>query len=148
MLIDTSILVELFRDKSGRVAREVEEATAGRDYWLTRFTQMELLQGARDNNEWLTLEDYLNGQDYIEMSERSWADASRLYFDMRRQGLTVRSVVDCCIAQLALEHGLALLHNDRDFDKIGRIRQLRHVWLETRGLVGFHDKEGLPISDD
>jgi predicted nucleic acid-binding protein len=147
MLIDTSILVALFRDKSGRVAAKIDEAIGGRDYCLTRFTQMELLQGARDNREWLTLEEYLDCQDYVEMSDKTWADASRLYFDLRRQGLTVRSVVDCCIAQLALEHGLPLLHNDRDFDKIGRMRELRHVWLETCELIGFHE-EGLPISDD
>jgi predicted nucleic acid-binding protein len=147
MLIDTSILVALFRDKSGRVAAKLDEAIAGRDYFLTRFTQMELLQGARDNNEWLMLEEYLDGQDYVEMSDRTWADASRLYFDLRRQGLTIRSVVDCCIAQLALEHGLPLLHNDRDFDKIGRARELRQIWLETRELIGFHE-QGVPISDD
>lgn len=147
MLIDTSILVALLKDKSGRVAGKLEEALDGRDYWLTRFTQMELLQGARDNSEWLTLEEYLDGQDYVEMSDRTWANASRLYFDLRRQGLTVRSVVDCCIAQLALEHELPLLHNDRDFDKIGRVRELRHVWLETRELMGFHE-EGQPFTHD
>jgi len=31
----------------------------GRDYYLTRFTQVELLQGARDEKGWLKLRDYL-----------------------------------------------------------------------------------------
>jgi predicted nucleic acid-binding protein len=147
MLIDTSILIALFRDKSGRVAREIEDLTEGRNYWLTRFTQMELLQGAHDNTELLMLGDYLNDQDYLEMQDRSWADAARMFYDLRRNGVTVRSVVDCCIAQLALEHEMPLLHNDRDFEKIARARQLRHICLETRELVGLHE-EGRPFINE
>ena len=47
--------------------------------------------------------------------------AARLYFDCRRAGVTLRSSVDCTIAQIALEHGAALLHNDRDFERIAKI---------------------------
>jgi predicted nucleic acid-binding protein len=38
--------------------------------------------------------------------------------------VTVRSTLDCLIAQIALEHGLALLHEDRDFESIRRVRPL------------------------
>ncbi len=55
-------------------------------YFLTRFTQMELLQGARDEKEWLRLSDYLADQDYLEMDDEGWTDADRLYFDLRRRG--------------------------------------------------------------
>ncbi len=48
MLIDTSVLIALFRDRSGTVAHALQELLGDRDYALTRFTQMELLQGARD----------------------------------------------------------------------------------------------------
>jgi predicted nucleic acid-binding protein len=51
MLIDTSVLVALFRDKSGVVTHALRDLLGGRDYFLTRFTQMELLQGARDEKE-------------------------------------------------------------------------------------------------
>jgi predicted nucleic acid-binding protein len=51
--------------------------------------------------------------------------AARIYFDCRRRGLTVRSTIDCFIAQLALEHRLALLHDDRGYAAIARVRPLR-----------------------
>ena len=92
MLIDTSVLVALFKDRSGIAAQALRNILDGRDYCLTRFTQMELLQGARDEKEWLKLSDYLADQDYLEASEETWAAAARLYFDLRRKGLTVRSV--------------------------------------------------------
>jgi len=37
----------------------------------------------------------------------------------------VRSAADCLIAQIALENDLALLHNDRDFEAIRKVRPLK-----------------------
>ncbi|MFU8789259.1 MAG: PIN domain-containing protein [Methylobacter sp.] len=36
-------------------------------------------------------------------------------FPARRQGITIRSTIDCLIAQIAIEHDLILLHSDKDF---------------------------------
>jgi predicted nucleic acid-binding protein len=85
---------------------------------------LELLQGCRDENEWHTLSSYLERQTYIEPKPGTWQTAARLYFDLRRQGLTVRSPIDCCIAQIALENRLILLHDDKDFLVITKIRPL------------------------
>jgi predicted nucleic acid-binding protein len=130
MLIDTSVLVGLLKDRSGAVACALRELLDGRSYYLTRFTQLELLQGARDEKEWLKLSDYLADQDYLEMEEEGWAAAARLYYELRRQGLTVRSVIDCCIAGIALRHGVTLLHSDRDFAAIAKLRALKHLQFE------------------
>ncbi|CCH92663.1 hypothetical protein MICCA_2460012 [Microcystis aeruginosa PCC 9432] len=53
--------------------------------------------------------------------------ASPIYYDLRRQGLTVRSPIDCCIAQAALENDLLLIHNDRDFETIAQVRSLQNL---------------------
>ena len=37
---------------------------------------------------------------------------------MRRKGVTVRSTINLLIVVTALEHGLALLHDDQDFEQI------------------------------
>jgi predicted nucleic acid-binding protein len=140
MLIDTSVLVALFRDRSGAVAHTLRELLEGRPYYLTRFSQMELLQGARDEKEWLKLTDYLADQDYLEMEDEGWADAARLYYDLRRQGLTVRSVIDCCIAGIALRNGVTLLHSDRDFLAIAKLRALKHLQFNAPGVPGFHEE--------
>ena len=124
ILIDTSIWIQVFRDKQGLEAQRIQEWVDGRKIVLTRFIQLELLQGCRDENEWQTLSRYLEGQSYIEPKPSTWQAAARLYFDLRRQGLTVRSPIDCCIAQIALENGLILLHDDKDFLVIAKIRPL------------------------
>ena len=106
---------------------------------------MELLQGARDEKEWLKLSDYLADQDYLEASEETWAAAARLYFDLRRKGLTVRSVIDCCIAEIAMPHGATLLHNDRDFATIAKLRSLKHVQFDAMAAPAFHEPEQAPL---
>ena len=121
ILIDTSIWIQVFRDKQGLEAQRIQEWINGRKIVLTRFIQLELLQGCRDEKEWQLLSSYLEGQTYIEPKSSTWQAAARLYFDLRRQGLTVRSPIDCCIAQIALENRLILLHDDKDFLVITKI---------------------------
>jgi predicted nucleic acid-binding protein len=129
ILVDTSVLVDVFRDRSGRVRSVLETALDGDDAVLTRFHQLELLQGARDEREWSLLREYLEAQDYLEGGPQSWPDAARLYFDLRRAGKTIRSSIDCCIAQIAMEYDVLLLHRDRDFEMIAAVRPLRQKRL-------------------
>jgi predicted nucleic acid-binding protein len=146
MLIDTSVLVALFRDRTGEVTQSLQQLLDGRDFYLTRFTQMELLQGAREEKEWLKLSDYLADQDYLEMDDEAWADAARLYYDLRRQGLTVRSVIDCCIAEIAMRHNTTLLHNDRDFVTIAKKRTLKHLQFGMVTVPSFHEPAQSPLT--
>ncbi|MEA5552504.1 PIN domain nuclease [Anabaena cylindrica UHCC 0172] len=127
LLIDTSVWIGVFRDRSDQVRQQLETLIANREVLLTRFTQLELLQGSLNEQEWDLLSTYLETQDYIELTVESWQAAARIYFDLRRQGLTVRSPIDCCIAQAALENNLLLIHNDRDFVTIAQVRSLQHL---------------------
>jgi len=122
ILIDTSVVVQLLRDRTGVAAKNWRKLTARQDFVLCRVSQLELLQGARNDGEWDELDTYLDGQDYIEMEAPHWRDAARIYFELRRGGLTVRSVIDCVIAQIAIENKLTLAHQDRDFEVINRVR--------------------------
>ena len=132
ILVDTSVWIEIFREKTGNIAKAFKERIGPENYAITRFIQLELLQGARDLKEWDLLENYLSTQYYLEASENTWPEASRIYFELRRKGVTINSPVDCCIAQIALEHGAFLLHRDKDFKKISRVRPLEQRRFELR----------------
>ncbi len=127
VLIDTLIWIKVLADKQGNYASSLYKEIAGRDIVLTRFQQLELLQGSRNEKEWGQLSEYLDGQDYLEIQQSTWQAAARLYFELRKKGLTVRSPIDCCIAQIAIEHGVLLIHNNRDFDIIGKNFPLQHL---------------------
>jgi len=124
VLIDTSAWVKVLRDGTAAVAKQVASVVGHDAVALTRFTQLELLQGAADDREWSMLAEYLASQDYLEANADTWRDAARIYYELRRRGRTVRSAIDCCIAQLAIDHDALLLHDDRDFEAIAAIRTL------------------------
>lgn len=125
MLVDTSVLVPIFRDKSGKRRQRFRDFLDGADYQLTRFTQLELLRGCSSEPQWATFNDYLLVQDYLEAGTTTWASAARIQFELKRRGLSVASVYDCCIAQIAIENRLTLIHNDRDYETIAKVRPLR-----------------------
>lgn len=131
ILIDTSVWIDVFRDAGGDTADHIRSLAVDDDVVLTRFNQLELLQGAADEQEWALLADYLESQDYVETSGGTWRDAARIYFELRRRGRTLRSPIDCCIAQLAIENDLLLLHKDRDFETIAEIRPLAARRIDT-----------------
>lgn len=128
ILVDTSALVDFLAGRATAAARYLERLLAEQAvFFLTPFIIREVLQGARDEGEWAALRTYLTSQMWVDVLEplRSHVEAARIYFDCRRRGLTVRSTADCLVAQVALERGFALLHNDRDFESIRKVRPLR-----------------------
>jgi predicted nucleic acid-binding protein len=132
ILVDTSVWIEIFRDKIGNVVKAFQKVIGAENYAISRFQQLELLQGAGDENEWGLLENYLSTQYYLEASQDTWAGAARIYFELRRKDVAINSPVDCCIAQIALENGAFLLHRDKDFEKISRIRPLEQGRFKLR----------------
>lgn len=130
VLVDASVWVDVLRDSSKRCAAVLKELVGERELVFTRPTQLELLQGARGEQEWELLSVYLESQEYIEPLPSTWKDAARIYFDLRRQGKSVRSMIDCLIAQLAIDSNALLLHRDSDFELIGSIRPLQQIRVE------------------
>ncbi len=128
-VVDTSVWIDVFADKSGRKRGRLLEVVGEDEIRLTRFHQLELLQGARDERDWGLLAGYLEVQEYLEAGPDTWTNAARWFFDLRRAGKSVRSSIDCLIAQLVLESGDLLLHRDRDFTTLASIRPLRQQWL-------------------
>ncbi len=131
LLIDTSIWIEVLRDKSQVKAAKLREIIADRNYYLPIFTKMELLQGCKDEMEWAKMSSYLAVQNYKKPDYTSiWENLARLYFELRRQGITVRSNIDCAIAIIAMENNLTLYHRDRDFDAIAKYTVLKQKKLD------------------
>jgi len=128
-IVDTSVWIDVFRDASSARKHQLEAIVDPDDVLLTPFTELELLQGCRDEEEWSLLAGYLETQEYLEPARETWAAAARIYFDLRRLGRTVRSPIDCCIAQVAIDNMTLLLHRDRDFEVIAELRPLQQHFV-------------------
>jgi predicted nucleic acid-binding protein len=87
----------------------------------------EVLQGFRDEGAYRLAHESMLALPIVEspMPIALFEDAIGLFRAARRQGMTVRSSVDCLIAACAIRHDLEVLHRDRDFPKIARVSALR-----------------------
>lgn len=135
ILVDTSVWISVLKDPSGKWSAAFRQRTDGAIVVLCRFVQQELLQGARDEFEWEKLSEYLENQYYLEFSSETWVMAARVFFELRRNGLTVRSPIDCSIACIAMEHQALLLHRDRDFEVISMIRPLMNEYFDPGSVT-------------
>jgi predicted nucleic acid-binding protein len=103
IIVDTSVWISVLKDKTGKIVNAFREKTRADIILFSRFVQIELLQGAKDEFEFRRLDEYLATQYYLEATEQTWRHAARIYFDLRRSGITIRSTIDCCIACIAIE---------------------------------------------
>ncbi len=135
-LIDTSVWIDYLRQRQTRPATWLGQIL-DRDYpfGITGVIYQEILQGADSEASYQRLEAYFSTQVFFHPRDpvASHAEAARLYFRCRRAGLTLRSAVDCLIAQVAVEHDLLILHNDRDFDLLASV--VPEVRIYTGGLT-------------
>jgi len=129
ILIDTSVLVDYFKGIESRPAKLFDELMEnGIPYGINNFVYQELLQGSRTIDEFNTLKEYLETIPFYDLQygKESYEKAAFLHFQCRRNGITIRSTIDLLIAEIAIENNLLLLHNDEDFNNIGKvIKELR-----------------------
>jgi len=128
ILVDTSVLIDLFKGIINEPANRMRDVLAHQiPFGITSVIYQEVLQGAKSEKEYALLRDYLSSQRFLHPRDpvKSYSDAAHIYFSCRKKGVTIRSTIDCLIAQTALEKNLILLHNDRDFDAMAPIIGLR-----------------------
>ncbi len=77
-LIDTSVWINIFRDQTGLKRQQLEAVMEDQPFFLSRFTQMELLQGCQNEREWTILETYLEDQEYLEITNRHLRNTNRV----------------------------------------------------------------------
>ena len=124
VLVDTSVLLGYLKGEGGEAVERLEQIlAAGIPYGISPLIYYEVLQGVRSEKECRRLKKYLNSMTFYGLRQErdSYAAAALLYFKCRERGFTVRSSMDCLIAQTAIENGLLLLHRDRDFQAIQKV---------------------------
>jgi predicted nucleic acid-binding protein len=127
LLADSSAWIEYLRGTGSQVNVRLREAIRAGEVVVTDPVMLEVMSGARRELEDRILR-LLSEQDYEPVAPRvDWLDAAALYRACRRDGLTVRSNVDCLIAAVAIRRGVPVLHIDRDFDAIATCTTLQLV---------------------
>jgi predicted nucleic acid-binding protein len=128
-LVDTSVWVDYLRGEATSQIGTLKDLLSGEDIvGIAPIILQEILQGAVSAQRFETWRKIFSDLFCYVLKDpvESHVAAARLYQDCRKAGKTPRSSNDCLIAQIAIENGLTLLHNDRDFKTIASvIGQLR-----------------------
>lgn len=126
ILVDTSAWVEFLRATESPTDLRVQQALLG-DIATCDAVRMELLAGARNDEELADLRGLLSRATTLPTEPIHYDDAALLYRRARATGNTVRRLVDCLIAAVAITHDVGLLHADGDFTALARCSRLRTV---------------------
>ena len=128
ILVDTSVLIHFFKGVDSESSRRFRMVLQrGIPFGINSLIFQEVLQGAGSEKEYFTLKKYLGTQRFYHLKDpiESFAKAAKIYVDCRKKGITIRSTIDCLIAQTVLENDLLLLHEDSDFDLMAKVIPLK-----------------------
>ncbi|MCH9644829.1 MAG: PIN domain nuclease [Gammaproteobacteria bacterium] len=124
-LIDTSVWIDFLKQKKTHQVKYFQKILdEGMHFGLTSIIYQEVLQGAATSHDFNMLDKFLSTQKVYKPKHpiESYRLAGKIYFDCRKKGYTIRSTIDCLIAQIAIENNTTLLHNDNDYTYIQKIR--------------------------
>jgi predicted nucleic acid-binding protein len=124
ILVDTSVLLDYLKNIENQKSKVFQDILERKiPYCITNFIFLEVLQGTKTDKEFEVLKEYLGSLPFYDLTEgkMSFEKIAKLNLQCRGAGVTVRSTIDLILVQIALEHDLALLHNDRDFDNIAAV---------------------------
>ena len=126
-LVDTSIWVNLFRGDESLRSRINEATTKGIKIITCEVILMELLAGARPNEDARIFE-LLNRLPSLPFNPNTdFRAAGFMYRELTQNGVTIRNSVDCIIAVAAMSsEDIVLIHNDLDFVNMSRVNGIRH----------------------
>jgi len=124
ILVDTSAWIEFLRDSASPICERVEEVLAY-EIAVADPIRMEVLAGARNEQHLLDLKRLLARGAVLHSRPIDYDQAAILYRQCRANGETVRKLIDCLIAAIAIRNDVVLLHQDADFEVLARHTALR-----------------------
>ena len=126
-LVDTSVWVNVLRGDIQTRERLRGIGSAGNSILMCEPIAMELLAGAR-RAELPFLREFIDSFASLDFDPlHDFRSAGEIRRELAGQGKTVRSIVDCMVAALALIHDeVVIVHNDSDFEVIAEFFSVMH----------------------
>ncbi len=115
ILIDTSAWVEFLRDTGSPICQRVDDLLAV-EIATCDAVRMEVLAGARNEQHLQQLRRLLARASILRTESVDYEAAAAHCRTCRQRGHTVRKLIDCLIAAVAIRANVPILHMDADFD--------------------------------
>jgi predicted nucleic acid-binding protein len=116
VLVDSTVWIDFLRGRETEQTRKLEQCLHNRDDICScGFVVAEVLQGIRDEKEYVATKRQLDGLVYLDDDRATFELGATIYRELRRKGVTIRNSIDCLIAAVVVQHSVHLLENDRDY---------------------------------
>jgi predicted nucleic acid-binding protein len=128
ILVDSSVWIDFFNGARPLGVQRLETLLAdpGAPIAVADLVLFEVLRGFRHEQHYLAARRTLGQLTCVEIGGQETAlRAAEHYRALRALGRTIRSPIDVLLASYCIDHGHALLHDDRDFDAFEELRGLR-----------------------
>ena len=151
MLVDTSVWIDFFKQNETEESRYLaSEIDRGGDIVICGVVLTEILMGFRSEKDAREIAETLLAFPVCQDLDRAgYGQAAALYRKCRANGYTIRSTVDCLIAQICIRDNLSLLTRDRDFEIIAKNSDLS-ILGEHTFKYGFEPlpKRGVVVDNE
>lgn len=151
MLVDTSVWIDFFnQNKTEERDYLVGKIAQGGEIFLCGVVLSEILLGFRSEKKAAEVAEALAAFPLCrDLDREGYVQAAALYRKCRSNGYTIRSTIDCVIAQICIRDGLPLLSRDGDFKVIAEYTNLSLIGELTfkTGIAPF-PKHGDGIVDN
>ena len=115
-VVDSSVWIDYFNGKPSPETNLLDISLGKDPNTVGDIMLAEVLQGFRSGRDYSIAKNLMLSLDLVHMLNTSIAlQSAENYRKLRRKGATVRKTTDCIIATWCIEHGLPLLHCDKDF---------------------------------
>jgi predicted nucleic acid-binding protein len=124
VLVDSSVWIAVFRRER---PLDLTAHVSFDDITTCLPVVQEVLQGFREESAFRKARQAMLSLPMVDapVAQSTFEAAVDLYRSARRAGITVRSSIDCLIAASALQHGLEILHRDRDYAALAKVSALQ-----------------------
>lgn len=127
VIVDTSVWIDFFNGKENEYVYKLESLKEKDiDVFTTGIIVTEILSGFKEERDIKLTTELLKNLPVVNTAyPETYLNAALIYRTGRKKGITVRKIIDCLIAQIALENNLLLLHKDEDFNRIASFTGLK-----------------------
>ncbi len=127
ILVDSSVWINYFSGISTWQTDLLDNYLSTIPVIIGDLILAEVLQGFRSDDDYETARDLLSALPFRQIGGYDvTVQSAQNYRVLRKAGVTVRKTIDIIIATFCIREGLALLHDDRDFDPM-----VSHFSLKT-----------------
>ena len=130
LLVDTSVLTRLGIDPVRVAVQRLGPGVA-----RSGLTDLEIGYSARSAAEWDALHIALESFRSIEIEAHHLRRAAYVQRTLAERGLRGRKVPHLVIAACAEDHGMTMVHYDRDFDHIASVTEQPTMWVVPAGSI-------------